>query len=71
MDMGFTREHAQDALLNTNGLEQATEYILTHPPPAAQAARVSRVQNDMVRSRRAFSTFNHQTGQNVLKFKVL
>lgn len=41
MDMGFTREHARDALLNTTGLEQATEYILTHPPPAANASRVS------------------------------
>ena len=35
MDMGFTREHAVDALLNTNSLEQATDYILSHPPPTA------------------------------------
>ncbi|OCT57970.1 hypothetical protein XELAEV_18002839mg [Xenopus laevis] len=33
MDMGFTREHALDALLNTSTMEQATEYLLTHPPP--------------------------------------
>ncbi|XP_064359499.1 E3 ubiquitin-protein ligase HUWE1 isoform X2 [Dromaius novaehollandiae] len=33
MDMGFTREHAMEALLNTNTMEQATEYLLTHPPP--------------------------------------
>ena len=32
--MGFTREHAVDSLQNTTSLEQATEYILTHPPPA-------------------------------------
>ncbi|XP_031465368.1 E3 ubiquitin-protein ligase HUWE1-like [Phasianus colchicus] len=33
MDMGFSREHAMEALLNTNTMEQATEYLLTHPPP--------------------------------------
>ncbi|XP_027725068.1 E3 ubiquitin-protein ligase HUWE1-like, partial [Vombatus ursinus] len=31
--MGFTREHAMEALLNTSTMEQATEYLLTHPPP--------------------------------------
>ncbi|KAK7483667.1 hypothetical protein BaRGS_00025100, partial [Batillaria attramentaria] len=35
MDMGFTREHAMDALMNTNTLEQATDYVLTHPAPPA------------------------------------
>ncbi|XP_076447673.1 E3 ubiquitin-protein ligase HUWE1-like isoform X2 [Babylonia areolata] len=34
MDMGFTRAHAMDALMNTTTLEQATDYILSHPPPA-------------------------------------
>uniref|UniRef100_A0A8C2WWL7 E3 ubiquitin-protein ligase HUWE1 n=1 Tax=Cyclopterus lumpus TaxID=8103 RepID=A0A8C2WWL7_CYCLU len=33
MDMGFSREHAMEALLNTSTMEQATEYLLTHPPP--------------------------------------
>ncbi|XP_053704827.1 E3 ubiquitin-protein ligase HUWE1 isoform X12 [Synchiropus splendidus] len=33
IDMGFTREHAMEALLNTSTMEQATEYLLTHPPP--------------------------------------
>ncbi|KAM5145307.1 E3 ubiquitin-protein ligase HUWE1 isoform 14-T14 [Mantella aurantiaca] len=33
MDMGFTREHAMESLLNTSTMEQATEYLLTHPPP--------------------------------------
>ncbi|XP_029689696.1 E3 ubiquitin-protein ligase HUWE1 isoform X5 [Takifugu rubripes] len=33
MDMGFSREHASEALLNTSTMEQATEYLLTHPPP--------------------------------------
>nr|DBA13759.1 TPA: hypothetical protein GDO54_017098 [Pyxicephalus adspersus] len=32
MDMGFTREHGMEALLNTSTMEQATEYLLTCPP---------------------------------------
>ncbi|XP_051864982.1 E3 ubiquitin-protein ligase HUWE1 isoform X6 [Pristis pectinata] len=38
MDMGFTREHAMEALLNTSSMEQATEYLLTHPPPLLSGA---------------------------------
>ncbi|XP_066528621.1 E3 ubiquitin-protein ligase HUWE1 isoform X5 [Hoplias malabaricus] len=38
MDMGFSREHALEALLNTTTMEQATEYLLTHPPPLLSAA---------------------------------
>lgn len=38
MDMGFSREHAMEALLNTTTMEQATEYLLTHPPPLLSAA---------------------------------
>uniref|UniRef100_A0A3Q3W3I7 E3 ubiquitin-protein ligase HUWE1 n=1 Tax=Mola mola TaxID=94237 RepID=A0A3Q3W3I7_MOLML len=38
MDMGFSREHAMEALLNTSTMEQATEYLLTHPPPLLGAA---------------------------------
>lgn len=34
MEMGFPRELALEALMQTNSLEQATEYVLTHPPPA-------------------------------------
>lgn len=42
MDMGFSREHALEALLNTSTMEQATEYLLTHPPPLlGGAVRVS------------------------------
>lgn len=40
MDMGFSREHAMEALLNTSTMEQATEYLLTHPPPLSGAVRV-------------------------------
>lgn len=40
MDMGFSREHALEALLNTSTMEQATEYLLTHPPPLSGAVRV-------------------------------
>ena len=36
MDMGFTREHCTAALLHTTNLEQATDYILTHPPPPVE-----------------------------------
>lgn len=32
MDMGFSREHVTDALLNTLTVEQATDYLLTNPP---------------------------------------
>lgn len=32
MDMGFSRRHALEALLNSISLEQATEYLLTHRP---------------------------------------
>ncbi|XP_053096515.1 E3 ubiquitin-protein ligase HUWE1 isoform X2 [Pangasianodon hypophthalmus] len=38
IDMGFSREHAMEALLNTTTMEQATEYLLTHPPPLLSAA---------------------------------
>ncbi|XP_076261399.1 HECT, UBA and WWE domain containing E3 ubiquitin protein ligase 1 isoform X2 [Rhynchophorus ferrugineus] len=34
VDMGFSREHAIEALLHSNTLEQATDYLLTHPPQA-------------------------------------
>ena len=38
MDMGFPRELALDALLQTNSLEQATDYLLSHPGPLRQSA---------------------------------
>ena len=40
MDMGFTREHARTALLNTATIEQATEYALTRAPAPTQASQV-------------------------------
>ncbi|XP_031573679.1 E3 ubiquitin-protein ligase HUWE1-like isoform X3 [Actinia tenebrosa] len=33
VDMGFTRAQARHALMSTNSLEQATEFILNHPYP--------------------------------------
>uniref|UniRef100_UPI00358F3842 E3 ubiquitin-protein ligase HUWE1 isoform X5 n=1 Tax=Myxine glutinosa TaxID=7769 RepID=UPI00358F3842 len=33
VDMGFSREQAVEALLHTSTMEQATEYLITHPPP--------------------------------------
>ncbi len=38
MDMGFARELALDALLQTTTLEQATDYLLSHPGPLRHAA---------------------------------
>ncbi|XP_057244535.1 E3 ubiquitin-protein ligase HUWE1-like, partial [Malurus melanocephalus] len=43
MDMGFSREHAMEALLNTNTMEQATEYLLTHPPPLMGGSWISQM----------------------------
>ena len=35
MDMGFNREHAEEALLATgNDIAASMEWILTHPPSA-------------------------------------
>ena len=35
MDMGFNREHAEEALLATgNDITASMEWILTHPPSA-------------------------------------
>ncbi|CAG0892782.1 unnamed protein product, partial [Cyprideis torosa] len=34
MDMGFSREHCLEAMRSTSTLEQATEFLLTHPSPA-------------------------------------
>lgn len=36
LDMGFGFEHCRDALLHTNSLEQATEYLLNNPQPASR-----------------------------------
>lgn len=39
IDMGFSREHAMESLLHTVTLEQATDYILTHMPPAMSSSQ--------------------------------
>ncbi|KAJ8914753.1 hypothetical protein NQ315_013256 [Exocentrus adspersus] len=38
IDMGFSREHAIDALLHSTTLEQATDYLLSNPPHLARSA---------------------------------
>ena len=43
MDMGFTREHCSDALRNSASLEQATDWLLTHPPSLPRPPAVPRV----------------------------
>jgi hypothetical protein len=41
MDMGFAREHSEDALLMTgNDLTASMEWILSHPPPAGPSNRL-------------------------------
>lgn len=37
-DMGFSREHAMEALFHTTSLEGATDWILTHEPPMRPSA---------------------------------
>lgn len=48
MDMGFSREHALEALLNTSTMEQATEYLLTHPPPLLGGAVRVRINAEVI-----------------------
>lgn len=38
MDMGFNRDMALEALLQTTSLEQATDYLLSHPGPINRTA---------------------------------
>lgn len=38
MDMGFSREHAIEALLHSTTLEQATDYLLSNPPHLSRSA---------------------------------
>lgn len=61
MDMGFSREHAMEALLNTSTMEQATEYLLTHPPPLLGGA---------VRVRLHTETYFHSLIHTVSQFQA-
>lgn len=36
LDMGFRFEHCRDALMHTNSLEQATDYLLNNPQPSSR-----------------------------------
>ncbi|XP_018576077.1 E3 ubiquitin-protein ligase HUWE1 isoform X3 [Anoplophora glabripennis] len=38
IDMGFSREHAIEALLHSSTLEQATDYLLSNPPHLIRSA---------------------------------
>lgn len=38
MDMGFSREHALEALIHTLNVEQATDYLLSNPPHLLRAS---------------------------------
>lgn len=43
VDMGFTRQHARNALLNTATIEQATEYVLTRAHAPTSGNQVSKL----------------------------
>lgn len=60
MDMGFSREHAMEALLNTSTMEQATEYLLTHPPPLLGGAVRVRLHRQKRTYFHSFVTFISQ-----------
>ena len=44
IDMGFNRDFALDALTQTNTLEQATDYLLSHPASSHRQATVSKIK---------------------------
>ncbi|KAJ8983063.1 hypothetical protein NQ317_007105 [Molorchus minor] len=46
MDMGFPREHAIEAILNSSTLEQATDYLLSNPPHLARSANSMEVESE-------------------------
>ncbi|CAH1782935.1 unnamed protein product [Owenia fusiformis] len=50
MDMGFSREHALEALRRSQSLESATDYCLTHPPPAAREEQELSEEEQMLRA---------------------
>ncbi|KRT79553.1 hypothetical protein AMK59_7881 [Oryctes borbonicus] len=39
MDMGFSREHAMEALMHSMSVEQATDYLLSNPPSLLRVAQ--------------------------------
>lgn len=51
IDMGFSREHAIEALIHTVSLEQATDYLLSNPPHlrrGSQSVEVELVEDEQV-----------------------
>ncbi|XP_046372246.1 E3 ubiquitin-protein ligase HUWE1-like isoform X1 [Haliotis rufescens] len=65
MDMGFTREHCMDALLHTTSLEQATDYLLNHPPPALQVPGLG-MDMDMSEEDQMMRAIAMSLGENVV-----
>ncbi|XP_060080556.1 E3 ubiquitin-protein ligase HUWE1-like [Ylistrum balloti] len=69
MDMGFTREHATQALNHTTSIEQATEYILTHPlvpAPRTSAANPLGMVLEMSEEDQMMRAIAMSLGDNVL-----
>ncbi|KAJ8947109.1 hypothetical protein NQ318_002468 [Aromia moschata] len=46
IDMGFSREHAIEALLHSTTLEQATDYLLTNPPHLSRSGNSMEVESE-------------------------
>ncbi|KAJ7352894.1 E3 ubiquitin-protein ligase huwe1 [Desmophyllum pertusum] len=63
IDMGFTHEHARLALLSTGSLEEATDYILNHPPPPP--ARELGLDYDMLEEDQMMRAIAMSLGQDV------
>lgn len=67
IDMGFTREHALEALLHSNNLEQATDYLLSNPPNSRASnsnMEVEVSEDDQVMQAIAISLGSNNTPDN-------
>ncbi|XP_064606987.1 E3 ubiquitin-protein ligase HUWE1-like isoform X3 [Liolophura sinensis] len=66
MDMGFSRDHCMEALLHTTSLEQATDYILNHPPPALAVQSIAGMELDMTEEDQMMRAIAMSLGENVV-----
>lgn len=66
MDMGFGREMVTEALLHTSSVEQATDYLLSHPAPLARGNVGLNVDWDMSEEDQMLRAIAMSLGENVL-----
>ncbi|KAL1492672.1 hypothetical protein ABEB36_010896 [Hypothenemus hampei] len=78
IDMGFSREHAIEALSHSTTLEQATDYLLSHPPhsrAATSSMDVESAEDDQVMQAIVISLGCNNTLENphatVAELKIL